>query len=234
MNRLKLALVTALALGAGAIAGGPASAAVGTPDGMRAALDDLAVIDNVQYVWRGRRYCWYDDGWRGPGWYQCGFHLRRGLGWGGPAGWHGWRFSVHERRDFRDRRDFRRGMSEGRDFRGGETREFRGRETREFRGGTQTRESPGGTQTREFRGGTTGMGPQDRRGGGSGGSGGSGMPSSSGGGPSGAPAGTGASPGGGGGGGGATGGGASGGGAGIGAGGGAGGGGGGGGGGSGR
>src|SRR5262245_61627119 len=40
--------------------------------------------------WAGREYCWYDDGWRGSGWYRCGFQLRVGYGWGGPHGWHGW------------------------------------------------------------------------------------------------------------------------------------------------
>src|SRR5262249_60611262 len=118
MHRLKLAMIAALAVGAGAIAGGPASAAVGTPDAMRAAIDDLAVIDNVQFVWRGRRYCFYDDGWHGPGWYWCGYRWRVGFGWGGPVGWHGWRFGG-----FRDRRGFRlrggRGFRERRDFRPG-------------------------------------------------------------------------------------------------------------------
>ena len=42
------------------------------------------------YVWEGRRYCWYDDGWNGPGWYWCGYPWRRGFGWGGPWEWNGW------------------------------------------------------------------------------------------------------------------------------------------------
>ncbi|MDR3511739.1 MAG: hypothetical protein P4L73_08900 [Caulobacteraceae bacterium] len=44
----------------------------------------------VQYFWGGRNYCWYDGGWRGPGWYWCGYAWRRGHGWGGPYGWRGW------------------------------------------------------------------------------------------------------------------------------------------------
>ena len=44
----------------------------------------------VQHSWNGRTYCWSEAGWKGPGWYRCGFASRRGLGWGGPAGWHGW------------------------------------------------------------------------------------------------------------------------------------------------
>jgi hypothetical protein len=47
-------------------------------------------IETVQYVWGGRNYCWYPGGWRGPGWYWCGYAWRRGFGWGGPVGWRGW------------------------------------------------------------------------------------------------------------------------------------------------
>ena len=40
-------------------------------------------------VWRGHKYCWYDEGWNGGGWYRCGFENRNGKGWGGPKGWQG-------------------------------------------------------------------------------------------------------------------------------------------------
>src|SRR5579871_1953110 len=44
-----------------------------------------------QYFWRGgSRYCWYDDGWMGAGWYICGDNLVAGVGYGGPIGWFGW------------------------------------------------------------------------------------------------------------------------------------------------
>jgi hypothetical protein len=33
------------------------------------------------------RYCFYFNGWQGPGWYRCGFAWRRNLGWGGEYGW---------------------------------------------------------------------------------------------------------------------------------------------------
>jgi hypothetical protein len=56
-----------------------------------ASLAEASQIEKAQFFWGGRRYCWYPSGWRGPGWYQCGFAWRRGFGWGGPAGWHGWR-----------------------------------------------------------------------------------------------------------------------------------------------
>ena len=35
-------------------------------------------------------YCWYDEGWQGPGWYWCDYEWDNGVGWGGPYGWNGW------------------------------------------------------------------------------------------------------------------------------------------------
>jgi hypothetical protein len=75
--------------------GGHSQAAVIAPLGLREAADELFLTETVQFSWKGRRYCWYNTGWRGPGWYRCGFRSRRGLGWGGPAGWHGWRRPGH-------------------------------------------------------------------------------------------------------------------------------------------
>ncbi|HEY2483261.1 MAG TPA: hypothetical protein VGI30_13855 [Caulobacteraceae bacterium] len=49
-----------------------------------------AVLENTAWVWGGRNYCWYPGGWRGPGYYWCGYAWRRGFGWGGPVGWNGW------------------------------------------------------------------------------------------------------------------------------------------------
>ena len=66
-------------------------AGVIAPLGLRDAADELLLTDTVRFMWGGRRYCWYNFGWRGAGWYQCGFERRRGLGWGGPLGWRGWR-----------------------------------------------------------------------------------------------------------------------------------------------
>src|ERR1700753_2607740 len=47
-------------------------------------------VEQAQFAFGGRNYCWYDGGWRGPGFYWCGYAWRRGLCWGGGAGWHGW------------------------------------------------------------------------------------------------------------------------------------------------
>src|SRR5262245_20328992 len=69
------------------------AASIANPNGVRAAIDALSMVDNVQaYVVDGRRYCWFDDGWQGPGWYWCGYPWRYGYGWGGGYGWRGWRW----------------------------------------------------------------------------------------------------------------------------------------------
>jgi len=54
-----------------------------------------APVQDVQFLFGGRNYCWYAAGWRGAGYYWCGYANRRGLGWGGPEGWHGWRSGGH-------------------------------------------------------------------------------------------------------------------------------------------
>ena len=46
-------------------------------------------VEQAQFFYGGRDYCWYDDGWRGPGFYWCGYAWRRGLGWGGGV-WMAW------------------------------------------------------------------------------------------------------------------------------------------------
>jgi hypothetical protein len=70
----------------------PAEAALGVGAfAPPASLAEASPVEKAQFVWGGRRYCWYNSAWRGPGWYQCGFAWRRGFGWGGAAGWHGWR-----------------------------------------------------------------------------------------------------------------------------------------------
>ena len=58
--------------------------------GLGQAADGVGVVEQTQYFYGGRNYCWYPDGWRGPGFYWCGYNLRRGYGWGGGAGWRGW------------------------------------------------------------------------------------------------------------------------------------------------
>jgi hypothetical protein len=50
----------------------------------------LAGVEQAQFFFGGRNFCFYPGGWHGPGFYWCGYAWRRGLGWGGPTGWRGW------------------------------------------------------------------------------------------------------------------------------------------------
>jgi hypothetical protein len=88
MRKFALTLA-AIVFSAGVLAGKADAMPIGS--GIGSAADGLSAVEQTQYVWGGRNYCWYPDGWRGPGWYWCGYHLRRGFGWGGPMGWRGWR-----------------------------------------------------------------------------------------------------------------------------------------------
>ena len=56
---------------------------------------DRPMLQQVQYFYGGRNYCWYDGGWHGPGYYWCGYAGRRGYGWGGILGWNGWGRDGH-------------------------------------------------------------------------------------------------------------------------------------------
>src|SRR5436853_3909627 len=133
MNKLATAIaITMSVVASGTCASGRAEALpLGAPDAMREATGQVDPIQNVQvFVWHGRRYCWYDDGWHGPGFYWCGYAWRSGIGWGGGVGWHGWRVHGHHRevgrREFErhERRDVGRHEFERR---GGREFERRGR-----------------------------------------------------------------------------------------------------------
>ena len=87
MRKLLLGAVAAIGL---SCAVAPAANA-GLNDGVYTETDQQALIEPIQlYVYGGRHYCWYGDGWHGPGYYWCGYAFRRGFGWGGGFGWHGW------------------------------------------------------------------------------------------------------------------------------------------------
>ena len=73
-------------------------------------IDQIAVR---VYVHEGHRYCFYFNGWHGPGWYRCGFALRRGLGWGGVYGWNSWGYAPYERRFGRHHHGERIGVDTG-------------------------------------------------------------------------------------------------------------------------
>lgn len=78
------------------------SQAVAAPSATLRPQGEALALQHVQYQWRGQEYCWYEHGWHGAGWYRCGYAGRRGVGWGGPAGWHRW--SHLSRRDSAIRR----------------------------------------------------------------------------------------------------------------------------------
>lgn len=83
MRKLLVAIAAASAIAAGA--GGAVQA-----QPIPLAGPNLIQAQVRFYRWGGRRYCWYNSAWRGPGWYWCGYPWRTGYGWGGPWGWHGW------------------------------------------------------------------------------------------------------------------------------------------------
>jgi hypothetical protein len=92
-KRLLPAATAALIATAGLV--GPAMASPGPAFNAVYSLADPPLLQKAQYFWGGRRYCWYFDGWRGPGYYWCGYGARYGFGWGGGRGWHGWGPGYH-------------------------------------------------------------------------------------------------------------------------------------------
>jgi hypothetical protein len=89
MRKFVMALATVAAIAGASLIGSAQAAPVGLPDGVRTATAHLNIIE-AAHMWNDQSYCWYGDGWNGAGWYQCGYATRRGYGWGGPMGWHGW------------------------------------------------------------------------------------------------------------------------------------------------
>lgn len=85
----KFVLTLAIALSASTFAM-KADAAPLSGYGVGQAADGMNTVEQIQYSYGGRNYCWYPDGWHGPGFYWCGYATRVGLGWGGPIGWRGW------------------------------------------------------------------------------------------------------------------------------------------------
>jgi hypothetical protein len=91
MRRL-MSIAAAAALTAGAALGDSAQAAAAPYLNLKGveAGDSALPIEKAQYYWGGQNYCWYPAGWRGPGWYWCGYAQSYGYGWGGGYGWRGW------------------------------------------------------------------------------------------------------------------------------------------------
>jgi hypothetical protein len=92
MRRIAIVLGALSALGFASTA---ANAAPTPQLGGATVLDHVSPVEKAQFLFGGRQYCFYLNGWRGPGWYWCGYAWRRGYGWGGPRGWHNWREGGH-------------------------------------------------------------------------------------------------------------------------------------------
>jgi len=88
--------------------------------GVGAPAVSLSVGTAGYHTWGGSRYCWYDTGWNGGGWYRCGYSWRSGLGWGGGWGWRGWVVSGRHAQYWRDHhgRDHHGRDHHGRDHNG--------------------------------------------------------------------------------------------------------------------
>jgi hypothetical protein len=87
---MKTLHLTGLAL---AVAAGFALPLAGSAEAaMGGALPSTQIlpVEQAQFFFLGHNFCWYDDGWQGPGWYWCNYAWRSGYGWGGGDGWHGW------------------------------------------------------------------------------------------------------------------------------------------------
>ncbi|MDB5644271.1 MAG: uncharacterized protein JWN07_3588 [Hyphomicrobiales bacterium] len=138
--------------------GAPAAQAAPMSIDRLAGVQDFNLTQDVQYSYGGRRYCFYPNGWRGPGFYWCGYNFRRGLGWGGPSGWRGWGGPGPRRMErprMERRMDMRRGpeMRRGGDMRGMRG-DMRGGGRGEMRGGDRGgRGGGGGGEGRGMRGG---------------------------------------------------------------------------------
>ena len=151
---------------------------VNTMTGIEPGLVDTVAVR--VYVHEGRRYCFYFDGWHGPGWYRCGFAWRQGIGWGGVYGWNSWSYGPWERRHHHhgNWQDHRRGDRIG--VESGST--TRSRTSVETRSRSRTTTGSGIESNARVRGdssvrSTTGRGGADVRSGGSVKGGGNGNPS---------------------------------------------------------
>jgi hypothetical protein len=90
----RVALSLALAAGLIFPLADSASAAIGVGAfAAPASLAQSSPVEDAQYVYGGRNYCFYNNGWKGPGWYWCGYAARTGYGWGGAYGWRGWHYA---------------------------------------------------------------------------------------------------------------------------------------------
>jgi hypothetical protein len=139
---------------AGALFNGAQAAPVSGLQETKRAANEHALAQKTQvFVYDDDEYCFYWDGWNGPGWYYCGYEWRSGYGWGGAPGWHGWRYysrDWHRKHRGWDRRHIRRGEP-----RRSEPRRI-DRARRDFDGGRRSFDRNRGSSERVYRGSRSG------------------------------------------------------------------------------
>jgi hypothetical protein len=87
----KLALSLSLVACAALPLGGIAEASIAdSPFPTARQMTRIAPVEDAVFIQGGIAYCWYPNGWRGAGFYRCGWQWRTGVGWGGAWGWNGW------------------------------------------------------------------------------------------------------------------------------------------------
>jgi hypothetical protein len=97
MRKLLCVGAAAMALAMSSNSGNAMSINMGAA--LKPALDATDMIQKTAvFIVEGYRYCFYFNGWHGPGWYRCGFAWRRNLGWGGEYGWQSWTYGPAEQR----------------------------------------------------------------------------------------------------------------------------------------
>jgi hypothetical protein len=72
MRRLMIIAAAVASLAGSAEIGGSAQAGSLPNAGLGVLANGAFPLEEVQYAWGGRNYCWYGNGWQGPGWYWCG------------------------------------------------------------------------------------------------------------------------------------------------------------------
>ena len=92
---MKALLLTGLTLAIAAGIALPLAGAAEAAIGGALPSTEILPVEKAQFFFNGQNYCWYDNGWQGPGWYWCGYAWNNGQGWGGGEGWHGWSRGTH-------------------------------------------------------------------------------------------------------------------------------------------
>lgn len=65
-NLTTIAAAFALTVGAAEVGGGVQAGSM--PKVGLGATAGTNPLQEAQFFWGGRNYCWYNDGWQGPGW----------------------------------------------------------------------------------------------------------------------------------------------------------------------